>query len=341
MAVLKSGTVKSYDAAIHKAEVQITGSLAVWLPEIAVATNIPPAEVQPGRECSLFFFEPDNPASAVIISIHGAVPAPFSRIEDADADTYIDVEKTADVDQIEFGVLSTIRFLIKSTSPHAKLTGDLHLTGAMSLGSSAPDDTRRTLHVVDTARSAGGLAGLVVDLGGGPTSIGSSLLVGIGGRAVARDASITYTYGLDFLAGSVNVDHTDANGCQTTIFAQGSGKTLTNAYDYRARTPITIFATITNVYGFHAQTITTGDNRHPFYDEGTAEDGDNHANIFKTAVQLFSTTISLGGGKGVLGIANAATVPSSNPTGGGVLYVQAGALKYRGSSGTVTTIANA
>jgi hypothetical protein len=58
-------------------------------------------------------------------------------------------------------------------------------------------------------------------------------------------------------------------------------------------------------------------------------------------VQLFSTTISLGGGKGVLGIANAATVPSSNPTGGGVLYVQAGALKYRGSSGTVTTIANA
>lgn len=37
----------------------------------------------------------------------------------------------------------------------------------------------------------------------------------------------------------------------------------------------------------------------------------------------------------------AATVPTANPTGGGVLYVEAGALKYRGSSGTVTTIANA
>lgn len=36
-----------------------------------------------------------------------------------------------------------------------------------------------------------------------------------------------------------------------------------------------------------------------------------------------------------------ATVPTANPTGGGVLYVEAGALKYRGSSGTVTTIANA
>jgi len=45
-----------------------------------------------------------------------------------------------------------------------------------------------------------------------------------------------------------------------------------------------------------------------------------------------------GGGAGVLGIANAATVPTSNPTGGGILYVEAGALKYRGSSGTITTL---
>jgi len=43
-------------------------------------------------------------------------------------------------------------------------------------------------------------------------------------------------------------------------------------------------------------------------------------------------------GKAVLYIANATTVPSTNPTGGGVLYVEAGALKYRGSSGTVTTL---
>jgi hypothetical protein len=35
------------------------------------------------------------------------------------------------------------------------------------------------------------------------------------------------------------------------------------------------------------------------------------------------------------------TAPTANPTAGGVLYVESGALKYRGSSGTVTTIANA
>ena len=55
----------------------------------------------------------------------------------------------------------------------------------------------------------------------------------------------------------------------------------------------------------------------------------------------FGTTVSLGGGVGVIGIANDTTDPTSNPTAGGVLYVSAGALKYRGSSGTVTTIAAA
>jgi len=42
----------------------------------------------------------------------------------------------------------------------------------------------------------------------------------------------------------------------------------------------------------------------------------------------------------VLGLANA-TAPSTSPAGMGQLYVEAGALKYRGSSGTVTTIAAA
>jgi hypothetical protein len=42
----------------------------------------------------------------------------------------------------------------------------------------------------------------------------------------------------------------------------------------------------------------------------------------------------------VLGLANA-TAPSTSPAGMGQLYVEAGALKFRGSSGTITTIAAA
>jgi hypothetical protein len=52
-------------------------------------------------------------------------------------------------------------------------------------------------------------------------------------------------------------------------------------------------------------------------------------------------TPSLGEGVGVQAIGNANTVPSGTPTGGGVLYVEAGALKFKGSSGNVTTIAPA
>jgi len=55
----------------------------------------------------------------------------------------------------------------------------------------------------------------------------------------------------------------------------------------------------------------------------------------------FGTADQFGGGTKVLGIANATAVPTTNPTGGGVLYVENGALKYRGSTGTVTNIANA
>lgn len=50
---------------------------------------------------------------------------------------------------------------------------------------------------------------------------------------------------------------------------------------------------------------------------------------------------SVGGGAKVVFLTNAATPPSTNPSGGGVLYAEGGALKWRGSSGTVTTIAAA
>ena len=53
------------------------------------------------------------------------------------------------------------------------------------------------------------------------------------------------------------------------------------------------------------------------------------------------TTSQFGGGQGVIAIANASVAPSVNPAGGGILYVEDGVLKYRGSNGTVTVIAPA
>lgn len=65
--------------------------------------------------------------------------------------------------------------------------------------------------------------------------------------------------------------------------------------------------------------------------------------VSKSGVQLGATAYArdFGSGVGVVGISNATTVPTTNPTGGAVIYAQGGAIKARGSSGTVTTMAAA
>jgi hypothetical protein len=64
---------------------------------------------------------------------------------------------------------------------------------------------------------------------------------------------------------------------------------------------------------------------------GNIEFGFNRASDFEDC----------GGGQGVIAIANAAGAPVGPLAGAGILYVEDGALKYRGSIGTVTVIAPA
>ena len=75
MSEIRRAIVKSYDAAAHKATVQIAGSLAVWLDDVRVATNIPAADVVAGRQCTVLFLDPSNQDDAVIIAIQGAAPS--------------------------------------------------------------------------------------------------------------------------------------------------------------------------------------------------------------------------------------------------------------------------
>lgn len=58
-----------------------------------------------------------------------------------------------------------------------------------------------------------------------------------------------------------------------------------------------------------------------------------------SASSLSLNSTSLGGGVGVIAIGNAATVPTGTPTGGGVLFAEGGALKWRNPSGATITIA--
>ena len=72
--------------------------------------------------------------------------------------------------------------------------------------------------------------------------------------------------------------------------------------------------------------------------DGTLGIGNTSTNI---NINGYSNAGTYGGGSGVIYIGNVTTIPTSNPSSGGLLYIEAGVLKYRGSSGTVTTIAAA
>ncbi len=72
-------------------------------------------------------------------------------------------------------------------------------------------------------------------------------------------------------------------------------------------------------------------------------DATNGINLFGNGgnISLGETSGSYGGGSKVVFIPNASANPTTNPTGGGILYSNGGALTWRGSAGTVTAIAPA
>ena len=69
--------------------------------------------------------------------------------------------------------------------------------------------------------------------------------------------------------------------------------------------------------------------------------GNGKLRIEANGTMLGQGTIDLASGQNVVYIPNRTAAPSGSPVGGGVLYAEAGSLKWKGSGGTVTTIANA
>ena len=65
----------------------------------------------------------------------------------------------------------------------------------------------------------------------------------------------------------------------------------------------------------------------------------NNGSLYtKSSIQVGSTVQDVGGGLGVIGIKNAATVPYLEPTGGVILYAEGGVLKYRDPAGSVYSL---
>ena len=219
---------------------------------------------------------------------------------------------------------------------------DLRVPGVLAVGQAL--NAGIYAYIGNSGAGIDGKYGIIVDLGGATSAPSTGRVTGVAGRALARDAGTTFAYGLDYIAGMSGQSLTAAYGCVTQLFALGSGKTVTDYIGFEAAIGTSILATVTNWTGVHVPPMSLGaTSRRGFVEEGRLSGApvDADGNRFRSNSQFGSTVGSFGGGDGVIGIRNAATVPSSNPSNGGVLYAEAGALKWRGSAGTVTTIAAA
>lgn len=175
----------------------------------------------------------------------------------------------------------------------------------------------------------GGQVGIGTDSLGAEVSLADSTLA-VGGL-YKTDANVSNIY---MTGGRIpSATTSSANVFLSNVGTEAAAFTLTNLYHFRnIGVDLGAGSAVTNEYGYYSN-IASGTGKWNFYSNGTAN------NYFGGNIGLGGS--SFGSGTMVMFIANATGVPSTNPTGGGVLYVEAGALKYRGSSGTVTTIANA
>jgi len=67
---VKRGLLKGFDSGDYTATVQLAGSHKAYLEGVAVARNLPVAEMTPGRQVAVVVFNEHNSSGAVIIAVY-------------------------------------------------------------------------------------------------------------------------------------------------------------------------------------------------------------------------------------------------------------------------------
>ncbi len=67
---LKKAVLKSFNSGDYTATVQLAGSYKVYLEGIAVARNLPAAEMALGRKVAVIFFDEHNAKDAVVVAVY-------------------------------------------------------------------------------------------------------------------------------------------------------------------------------------------------------------------------------------------------------------------------------
>jgi hypothetical protein len=224
-----------------------------------------------------------------------------------------------------------------ATLASATITGDLTAARLIVTGGTIPTNglwlpTTNTLEFAANSLAQYRIAPLGVfswyDGAGGTRMTLNSTGLGIGGTAIGTKLEV--------------VTSTSGSLGGTATVTNSAAAAIGNAASFNFRTNTNFL--LAGYFGARIEAVTpaaTNNTDLVFYNyKGVTASGDETMRITSggnvgVGVSTFGTSAAK-----VIGLANA-TAPTTSPAGMGQLYVEAGALKYRGSSGTVTTIANA
>ncbi|MCJ7790980.1 MAG: hypothetical protein MUP49_00960 [Dehalococcoidia bacterium] len=67
---LRKAVLKSFNPGDYTATVQLSGSHKVYLEGVAVARNLPAAEMAVGRKATVIFFDEHNAKEAVVVAVY-------------------------------------------------------------------------------------------------------------------------------------------------------------------------------------------------------------------------------------------------------------------------------
>jgi len=112
--MLHLGIVKTFDNQNHRAGVQLAGSLTTYLDDISVSVSIASSAMVVGNYV-LVAIPGGNPRDACVVASWpqgSSGGGGGTKIQDADGDTYLWVEKTADEDKIHGAVKGVEAFLM-------------------------------------------------------------------------------------------------------------------------------------------------------------------------------------------------------------------------------------
>lgn len=189
-----------------------------------------------------------------------------------------------------------------------------------------------------------------------PTIRATTTNMSISGTAVFYNQAsviadgVVLTYGNLFSAFLDSPQFSIANGgsygspsnytCMRSEFVVNTGAAFNQRSGYRFANA-TGSGTLVTQIGFFCAALTKGSTANNPLFINAPDTANASGSMIDGNITFFATAGSYGGGSRVLFMANRTTAPSSDPTGGGILYAESGALKWRGSGGSVTTIAAA